>query len=128
MTNDKDLFLEYIRKNPPIDKDLFQSQKKFQRAKRSANRSYDQVLDFHGMDRSRALQLLQDAIAKAKQHGMRRILVIHGLGHHSLEGQRGVLKETTRSFLESMVGKGISGYSVAPSKDGGEGATVVRIF
>lgn len=127
MVTDKDLFLDYLKRNPPLDKDRSPQARIKQNSIKTASQNYDKVLDLHGMERARALEMLLDTIAMAKRSGMKRILVIHGRGIHSVDGQRGVLKDVTKTCLDSLIGKGISGYNGAPSKDGGEGATVVRI-
>lgn len=79
-------------------------------------------LDLHGYLLDEALSVADEFIRGALKKGFRKVLIIHGKGHHS-PGKRSVLKKGIRLFLERnpRVGE----FGSADRTAGGEGATWV---
>jgi DNA-nicking Smr family endonuclease len=84
-------------------------------------------LDLHGMTIEQALPVLRQAIEECKEKGIGELLVIHGYGLHSHPAGEGVLKKAVLDFLEERRDARIRDYATAMSRDGGAGATLVRI-
>ncbi len=85
------------------------------------------TLDLHGMTIGPALAALHDAIDECAKRGVAELLVVHGYGLHSASGNGGVLKAAVRRYLEGNNDPRIRSFAAAALKDGGEGATVVRL-
>jgi DNA-nicking Smr family endonuclease len=118
----EDLLDKYSR--PGADKDLQESQthpgeyrKELLRMKPEAE------LDLHGLTREDAEQALQGFIRESIQQGLKKVLIIHGKGHHSAE--RPVLMQLVRSFVEKHPACGESGY--AKGNEGGKGAVWILL-
>ena len=77
------------------------------------------VIDLHGMTSQEARAALHELVTRSRKEGLRKVLVIHGKGHHSKDGP--VLREVVRDFLERSRLTGASGE--APRALGGAGAT-----
>ena len=92
---------EYVKKLPPQD-----------------------TIDLHGLTQEEARKALDIFVANAKRRGLRKILVIHGKGIHSGEGD-GVLSSLVRNFIEadSRLGQ----FGRADKTMGGSGATWVVV-
>ena len=80
-------------------------------------------LDLHGLNGREAEQALERFVQDARRRGLRKILVIHGKGHHS-QGEP-VLQRVVRSFLEKCPYTGA--FGPAGRKQGGRGATWVAV-
>ena len=83
----------------------------------------DAVLDLHGLTGGEAWTSLETFFENSRNMEFEKVLVIHGKGNHA--HNEGVLKETTRRFIERCSFAGESGYSSA--RDGGTGATWVLL-
>jgi DNA-nicking Smr family endonuclease len=94
------------------------------RKKRGARR---RLLDLHGKTIDRALPLLRQAIDECREKGIGELLVIHGYGLHSSPRGAGVLKKAVLDFLEEMPESAVRDHGQAMAKDGGAGATLVRV-
>jgi DNA-nicking Smr family endonuclease len=78
-------------------------------------------IDLHGRTILEAESLLSSFIQQSRKDGLRKILIIHGKGNHSLNGP--VLTGWLKRYLESS---SICGETGNPEKrDGGTGATWV---
>ena len=77
-------------------------------------------IDLHGLTQEEALEEAGRFIRKAHKAGVRKVLIIHGKGHHS-PGRVSVLRQKVRLFLEGnpRVGE----FGAASREMGGEGAT-----
>lgn len=84
-------------------------------------------LDLHGLTIDRALPVLRQAIEDCEKKGIGELLVIHGYGLHSHPAGEGVLKKAVLDFLEERRDPRIRDYATAMSRDGGAGATLVRL-
>ncbi len=85
------------------------------------------TLDLHGMTVGPALAALRDAIDECACRGVAELLVVHGYGLHSAPGEAGVLKTAVLRWLEGENDPRIKSFTAAAPKDGGEGATLVRL-
>ena len=81
-------------------------------------------LDLHGNNRDAARKLLQEFLHEATQHGMRCVLVIHGKGTNSRDGEA-VLRKLTRHWLTQH--PRVLGYCDATPRQGGSGAVLVLL-
>jgi DNA-nicking Smr family endonuclease len=81
-------------------------------------------LDLHGLDSDAARRLLQEFLHEAAQHGLRCVLVIHGKGMNSRDGEA-VLKQRTRSWL--IQHPQVLAWCDAPPRDGGGGAVLALL-
>ena len=81
------------------------------------------VLDLHGLNSREAEQALEEFINRARRGGLRRVLIVHGKGHHS-QGEP-VLLGVVRRYLEKCPYTGA--FGPAGRKHGGRGATLVSV-
>ena len=81
-------------------------------------------LDLHGLDSDAARRLLQEFLHAAKQSGLRCVLVIHGKGMNSPDGEA-VLKRRTRHWL--MQHPQVLAWCDAQPRDGGGGAVLALL-
>ena len=81
------------------------------------------VLDLHGMNSREAEQALERFILAARRRGLRKVLIVHGKGHHS-SGEP-ILQGVVRDFLEKCRYTGA--FGPAARKHGGRGATWVNV-
>jgi DNA-nicking Smr family endonuclease len=81
-------------------------------------------LDLHGNNRDAARKLLQEFLHEATQREMRCVLVIHGKGTNSRDGEA-VLRKLTRHWLTQH--PRVLGYCDATPKQGGSGAALVLL-
>jgi DNA-nicking Smr family endonuclease len=82
------------------------------------------TLDLHGNHRDAARKLLQEFLQDAKQRQMRCVLVIHGKGTNSRDGEA-VLRKLARHWLTQH--PQVLGYCDAPPGQGGSGAVLVLL-
>ena len=74
-------------------------------------------VDLHGMERTRARQVVADALAACGRDGTRLLRVVHGKG-------TGVLREEVRFLLDGH--PAVDDLRFARPRDGGDGVTEVR--
>jgi len=85
------------------------------------------VMDLHGMTAQDADAALSRAMDECERKGIKELLIIHGWGRHCGAGECGILKKLVLDALEYRFKLSVRDYSTAPPRDGGEGATVVRL-
>ena len=85
------------------------------------------VVDLHGMTVERAEPALGRAIDECRQKGIKELLIIHGWGRHSNPAEGGILKKMVLHDLEARYTSSLRDYAPALPRDGGEGATIVRL-
>jgi DNA-nicking Smr family endonuclease len=85
------------------------------------------TLDLHGKTVVQAVSMLRQAISRCSENGEKELLVIHGQGHHSDHNEGPVLKLAVRDLLETELQSVIRDYGTAARRDGGDGATLVRL-
>jgi DNA-nicking Smr family endonuclease len=131
--SDSDLILQHLDRYGIKDKDAIAQQQKEGRKKKppstiQAKRGVMRKrLDLHGMTIDIALPVLRQAIDDCEKAGIGELLVIHGYGLHSSPAGEGVLKKAVLDFLEERHDRRIRDYSSALSRDGGAGATLIRM-
>jgi DNA-nicking Smr family endonuclease len=127
-----DLIFQHLDRYGIRDKDAMADLRKKSREKKPAaalktrRGVVRKRLDLHGMTVDRALPVLRQAIDECMDKGIGELLVIHGYGMHSQPGERGVLKKAVLEYLDQGNNSRIRDVTSALSKDGGEGATLVR--
>ena len=113
---------EWLENNPPKAKktDINNSKKGTNQYKKSnLKRMKPQAeLDLHGLTVKESITLLKDFILDCKNKDIKKILVIHGKGHHSSNGP--VLKSKIREYLQSS--KLIGETGIPTPVLGGDGA------
>ncbi|HMD68303.1 MAG TPA: Smr/MutS family protein [Chitinivibrionales bacterium] len=126
----KKIILDYLDRHGVRDKDAAAERgkkKKTLGAGVTRRGSVRATIDLHGLTTGPALAALRDAIDDCAERGVAELLVVHGYGLHSAPGQGGVLKTAVRQYLEGKNDPRIRSFTTAMPKDGGEGATVVRL-
>ncbi|GHU34595.1 DNA mismatch repair protein MutS [Spirochaetia bacterium] len=116
----------WIRIHGVFDKDSVLEESKTDLAEERHRLRYahpDATLDLHGCTRDEAWRALEDFFEESKNHGFKKILIVHGKGNHCENGC--VLKDVTRRFIELCPIAGASGHEKASS--GGTGATWVLL-
>lgn len=81
-------------------------------------------LDLHGLHSDSARKLLQEFLHEAMQRKLRCVLVIHGKGMNSRDGEA-VLRKLSRHWLTQH--PAVLGFCDAPTKEGGSGAVLVLL-
>lgn len=130
MNRNHDDIFEFINKYGVVDKD----QQK-QGHKHKANRKTvvtkkkvpRETLDLHGFTSEEAARKLRHVIDRCESQGIKELLVIHGVGYHSVVNGRPVLKELVRQMLDNELCLQVRDYRCALPKDGGDGATLVYL-
>jgi DNA-nicking Smr family endonuclease len=126
----KKIILDHLARYGVRDKDAIAQNQKRQKKSgthRSGKRRFRKTLDLHGMTTGIAIAALREAMAECAERGIAELLVIHGYGLHSAPAEGAVLKTAVRQYLEGKNDPGIRSFTTAMPKDGGEGATVVRL-
>ncbi len=85
------------------------------------------VIDLHGKTQEKAAIIVRNAFDACRHKGIDTLLIIHGIGYKSDPSEGPVLKKMVMAMLENELQSRVKDFKTAPSKDGGEGATVVRL-
>ena len=86
----------------------------------------EREVDLHGLDAASARHRLLDVLGDAREAGIRCVLVIHGVGHHSASGP--VLKAALPEWLQDVsIGDAVLAFATAPQREGGPGASLVLL-
>jgi DNA-nicking Smr family endonuclease len=127
----KDAILRFVERHGVHDKDAVAGRRRAGSGKgaiaRNRKGSFRKTIDLHGMDSSSAELALANAISDCKKRGITELLVIHGYGLHSGPSESGVLKKLVRDSLEFRFAANVRDFGPALPREGGEGATVVRL-
>jgi len=118
---------KWLEKYGVEDKDKTAQEKAQRKLERSINWAklpIDETLDLHGLTQDEAETALETFIVNAKRHGCRKVLIIHGKGIHSKDGE-GVLGRLVQNFITRDKRCGASGHP--KNADGATGATWVVI-
>jgi DNA-nicking Smr family endonuclease len=110
---------------PPSSAELDRDRGKpaHEEAEQRGNRQPQAELDLHGLSGAEAEEALERFLREARDRGLRRVLIIHGKGHHS-PGEP-VLPRTVRAYLEKCPYTGA--FGPADRRLGGRGATWVAL-
>ena len=116
---------KWLDRYPPGDSDLVDPQESV-RDRGAASTHLRELepqaqLDLHGMRADEASTVLNDFLNRSRKRGLRKVLIIHGKGHHSKEGP--ILKNLVRDHLERSRYAGA--FGTADRNMGGSGATWV---
>jgi DNA-nicking Smr family endonuclease len=121
---------------PALTKSVVQSAPLDNRVTRElvrGRRTFDGVIDLHGMDQMRAHAALREFLRQAHFRGDRIVLVITGKGRSSINndsGERdiGVLRRLVPHWLKTpALSANIMGIDEAHERHGGSGALYVRL-
>jgi len=129
-TPDTDAILRHLDRYGVVDKDRAHAARRPRRTPATGRRAvagYDAVADLHGMKAADAEIRIRETLYRCRKNGNRKLLVIHGQGHHSKTGEGPVLKTLVHRMLEGDLSNLVRGFKAAPYKDGGDGATVVML-
>lgn len=119
--------LAHIERYGVIDKDGKKRSASPRHKKIKHKKHFRYKLDLHGMTSDRAAAAVRSTIERCRRQGVAEILIVHGWGMHTKGGQP-VLKQLVRNMLEYELHSKIRDFRAAPMKDGGQGATIVRLF
>ena len=87
----------------------------------------EERIDLHGARRDAAGRLLARRIASARARGLRAVVVIHGRGQHSPDGEA-VLRDALPGWLtRGATAREVLAFAPAPDRLGGRGATMVLL-
>ena len=116
---------DWLDRYPPGDSDLADPQED-DRDRGAASAHLRELepqaeLDLHGMRADQASSAMTNFLAGSRKRGLRKVLLIHGKGHHSKEEP--VLKKLVQDHLERSPHAGA--FGAADRKIGGSGATWV---
>jgi DNA-nicking Smr family endonuclease len=87
-------------------------------------RGVESELDLHGLTIAQARELLVRFLVECREHGIRRVRIIHGKGLGSETGE-GVLKASVASWLAQW--NDVLAFAEAPLRQGGGGAVIVLL-
>ncbi|GMO20052.1 MAG: Smr/MutS family protein [Treponemataceae bacterium] len=117
---------QWLQNNSVPDKDFIarETAEKNRRISRRIAQAMeiDDVVDLHGLTQDEAWSALENFVDRCYRSGDKKILIIHGKGNHSAQGEgEGVLKKMVGTFVARSSRIGLSGHP--ENKDGGSGAT-----
>lgn len=112
-----------VKTGPP---DLHPIEKPVLRKLARGRLDIDARIDLHGLKRAEAHNLLHDFLVRARERGMRHVLVITGKG--SSLASEGVLRREVPIWLAKPEFRPfVSGHELAAQGHGGDGALYVRL-
>ncbi len=85
------------------------------------------TIDLHGYTQDRAAHLVRSTITRCRSRGIRKVLIVHGRGFHSDPHEGPVLKTMIRGMLDGELAAVVIDWKPGRPKEGGDGATVVRL-
>ena len=132
MTNynkDDNEILSYIEKHGVEHKDHAPRKKKHRKKTtiEKKGKRVRKVLDLHGKRHDEVAPAMREAFHECKSRGVDTILIIHGVGYGSNKVEGPIVKKLVRAMLENELSNYVKDYRTAIPKDGGEGATLVRL-
>ena len=90
-------------------------------------RNIDATIDLHGLFQEEARERLEQFVQNAHSHGLRKICIVHGKGHHSSEG-KGILQGMVRDFLQTAKAENkVLEFHHPAERYGGRGATIALL-
>jgi DNA-nicking Smr family endonuclease len=98
------------------------------RALRKGEHRPEARLDLHGLTREKALRTAEAFVRRSRAEGRRAVLIIHGRGNGSEAGEP-VLRPALQAWLASAgaARAGVMAFVPAPPRDGGSGASLIRL-
>jgi DNA-nicking Smr family endonuclease len=124
-----DEILAFVKKYGTRNKDLGAPTAKKIPSTRTVNSRGQprETIDLHGMRSEEASQRLRFTVHRCVTSGVKELLIIHGVGYHSVLSGGPVLKDMVRSMLENELCLNVRDFRNAVAKDGGDGATLVYL-
>lgn len=124
-----DEILAYIKKYGTRNKDMGVPSAQKKPSTRSVNSRGQprETVDLHGMRSEEASQRLRLIMNRCVDSGVKELLIIHGVGYHSVLSGGPVLKDMVRNMLDNELCLNVRDYRAAVAKDGGDGATLVYL-
>ena len=121
--------LKYLDQFGVEDKDISENKRKIIERKQIEKRHgvVRRILDLHGMREEPAEKLIKNTIQECSETGVHELLIIHGYGLHSKPGEGPVLKNLVAALCEHVYANRIKSYAPAGQRDGGAGATLLRL-
>ena len=125
----KNEILQYLDTHGVKDKDSLVKRKKSRKRSpyQRIGRKLRRTVDLHGRTQHEAVLVLRKAFLECKRKRVDSILIIHGIGYNSNPDEGPILKKTVHAMLDHEQCTHIKEYKTALPKDGGEGATIVRL-
>jgi DNA-nicking Smr family endonuclease len=123
----RDRILKHLELHGVIDKDAGMPGRSSSSAKAKRHAHFDCSIDLHGKTQLGAAAALRQFISQSGSRGLRRVLIIHGMGLRSDPADGPVLRNLVRQMLDGELRHEIRDYAPALPRDGGDGATVVRL-
>jgi DNA-nicking Smr family endonuclease len=121
--------LSYIEKHGIEHKDL--APRKKQHKKKTSfekkGKRIRKLLDLHGRKHDEVGPILREAFHECRRKGVDTILIIHGKGYRSDPVEGPVVKKLVLTMLEHELCNYVRDYRTTLPKDGGEGATLVKL-
>jgi len=124
---------DWLKDIPVFDKDSFDrgnENRPGERRQRLLRKKPDACIDLHGLSGEEAWIALESFFENSRRQGHEKLLIIHGKGNHysavsdaPIHANAGVLKNTTKRFIENCPFAGENGF--AHIREGGSGATWV---
>ncbi|GHU43414.1 DNA mismatch repair protein MutS [Spirochaetia bacterium] len=123
--NANKMLAAWLDQNSVVDKDKTNDNENMlspaEKRRRLLAKKCDARLDLHGKTQAESQEALKTFFASCHEQGMEKILIVHGKGNHSKEGN--ILKTLCRNFIEQCSYAGENGP--ADADEGGNGATWV---
>lgn len=105
-------FEAWLAAHPPVPKEQDEELSGFalssERRRKLREMLPEGQVDLHGLTANEALRRVDGFLKESKAQGLRKVLIIHGKGNHSSDGQ-GVLKVSIRNFVRKHPLAGESG-------------------
>lgn len=126
---DKNEILRYLDEHGIVNKDLQKADKPRARKKNIQGKSKNQriIVDLHKKTKVEATLLMRKGFRECQRKSIKNMLIVHGKGFNSDPFQGPVLKKLVYSLLTSEFRSEVADFRTALPKDGGEGATYVRL-
>lgn len=126
---DHEAIFEYLDSHGVVNKDRGKQDLKQTPRQHYIKRNHEvyRSIDLHGKREHEAVAVLKQAIFECRNKGVLKMLIIHGVGLHSNPQEGPVLKKTILLMLEHELSGFIRDFRPAAPRDGGDGATWVRL-
>jgi len=122
-----DEILKFIDEHGVEDKDSTIDREQPMRSRKRGSAQIEKSLDLHGFRTEEAEKKIRATIKICSKTGVKKLIIIHGKGHHSDPFEGPILKGVVESMLANELRDSIRDFNPAPLNRGGAGATVVTI-
>ncbi len=127
--NDDNEIIKFIDKHGIQNKDSTLSKKACKKSPPSRRKYLRQrkVIDLHGKTSDEAVVILRNLFQNYKRKGFTSLLIVHGKGYNSAPNDGPILKKLVFAMLDNEFSNVVKDYKAALPRDGGSGATLVRL-